>query len=162
MIIMIAAIGKNLELGKGNDLIWHLPDDMKFFRSTTSGNTIVMGRKTFESLGGLLPKRHHIVLTSNPDYTYEGVEVVNDLSPVVEAYAGKSDKDCYIIGGGQIYSKFLPCADRMFLTYVDDECPDAEVYFPNFNELDYDVTVVQEIENDGSKATIKQLDKRYE
>lgn len=159
MISMIAAVGKNFELGKGNDLIWHLPSDMKFFRSTTSGHTIIMGRKTFDSLGGLLPKRHHVVLTGNTEWAYEGVEVMHSLADVLKKYAN-TDEECFVIGGGEIYKLFLPYADKLYLTYVSDTCSDAEVFFPTFDASDYTVTDLQSFFEDGIHATIKEFTKR--
>lgn len=160
MISMIAAVGKNFELGKGNDLIWHLPTDMKFFRSTTSGHTVIMGRKTFDSLGGMLPKRRHVVLTSKSDWTYDGVEVMHTVDDVVEKYGG-TDEECFVIGGGEIYSLFLPYAQKMYLTFIEAEAFDAEVYFPNFDLTKYSVTDLQAFTEDGINATIKEF-VRYE
>lgn len=158
MITMIAAVGKNREIGKGNDLIWNLKDDKKFFRSTTSGHTIIMGRKTFESLNGLLPNRHHVVLTTNKEYAPDGVEVVHSVDEVLEKY-GKGDEECFIIGGGEIYKLFLPYAQKMYLTEIDDECVDAEVFFPEFDKNSYDVKTVAEIECGGISAVIKEYRK---
>ncbi len=153
MISMIAAVGKNYELGKGNDLIWHLKDDMKFFRSTTAGHTIIMGRKTFESLGGLLPKRHHVILTANKDFYFEGTEVHHTVESILEKYKN-ADEECFIIGGGEIYKLFLPYADKLYLTHIDAECPDAEVYFPAVKEENYTKTVLSTIEENGITAEI--------
>lgn len=158
MITMIAAVGENRELGKGNDLIWNLKDDKKFFRATTSGHTIIMGRKTFESLSGLLPNRHHVVLTTNKAYAHEDVEVVHSVDEVLEKY-GKCEKECFIIGGGEIYKLFLPYADKMYLTEIQDECHDAEVFFPEFDKNSYDVRTISEIECCGIHAVIKEYRK---
>ena len=153
MISMIAAIGKNRELGKGNDLIWHLKDDMKFFRCTTSGHTIIMGRKTFDSLGGLLPKRHHVILTTNESFACEGTEVHHTVESILEKYKN-TDEECFVIGGGEIYKLFLSHADKMYLTHINAECEDAEVYFPAFDEANYEKKVLQTIEEDGITAEI--------
>ncbi len=153
MISMIASVGENLELGKGNDLIFHIPDDMKFFRSTTSGKTIIMGRKTFESLGGVLPKRHHVVLTTSKDFEYEGVEVLNDIKDVLDKYKNTEDEN-FIIGGGEIYKSFLPYAEKMYLTEVNAACPDAEVFYPEFEKEDWNRNVIKEIEHEGLTAEI--------
>ncbi len=155
MISLIAAVGKKLELGKGGDLIWHLKEDMKFFRGTTSGHTVIMGRKTFESLGGLLPKRHHVILTGNKDYSYEGTEIHHSAETILEEYKN-TEEECFVIGGGEIYKLFLPYADKMYLTHIDAECEDAEVFFPSFNEEDFSVSVISEIEQDETKAVIKE------
>ncbi|MCM1115142.1 MAG: dihydrofolate reductase [Clostridium sp.] len=133
-ISIIAAVGKNLELGKGNDLIWHFKDDMKFFKETTMGNTVIMGRKTFESLPKALPGRQNIVITNNKAYSAEGAVVVNSIDEALE----KAEKDnVFIIGGGKIYSEFLRLADKLYLTEIDAECKDADTYFPSFNKADY-------------------------
>lgn len=158
MISLIAAVGKNLELGKGGDLIWHLKDDMKFFRTTTSGHTVIMGRKTFESLGGLLPNRHHVILTSNPDYSHEKTEIHHSVSSVLEKYQS-TDEECFVIGGGEIYALFLPYADKLYLTHIDAECQDAEVFFPAFDSEKYSVLELQKIEQDGITAVIKEYTK---
>lgn len=159
MISMIAAVGQNLEIGKGNDLIFHLAEDMKFFRSTTSGHTIIMGRKTFESLGGVLPKRHHVVLTNSKNFEYEGVEVVHNLEDVLKKYKNTEDEN-FIIGGGAIYKAFLPYADKMYLTEVNAACEDAEVFFPEFDKSEWDRTVIKEIEHEGLTATIAQYTRK--
>lgn len=153
MISIIAAVGKNLELGKGGDLIWHLKDDMKFFRTTTSGHTIIMGRKTFESLGGLLPKRHHVILTTSREYSVEGTEIHHSIDSVLEKYKN-CEEECFVIGGGEIYKLFLPYADKLYLTHIDADCSDAEVYFPSFNEGNYSKKVISSIEEDGITAEI--------
>ena len=117
-LTMIAAIGKNNELGKDNKLLWHLPQDMKFFREQTKGHTIIMGRKTFESLPGLLPHRHHIVISrSHPDLPKE-VEIFDSPDAFVEAYQD-TEEEIFVIGGAMIYKEFLPCAYRLLLTEID-------------------------------------------
>lgn len=153
MISIIAAVGKNNELGKGNDLIWHLPDDMKFFRSTTKGHTVIMGRKTFLSLPGLLPGRHHVVLTKSKDFSHDGVEVTDNPKYIVEKY-GSTDEENFVIGGGEVYKLFLPYAKKIYLTHIDDECSQAEVFFPEFDKGDYKATVLSEFENNGINAKI--------
>lgn len=159
MISMIAAVGKNLELGKGNDLIWHLKDDMRFFRTTTSGHTVIMGRKTFDSLGGLLPKRHHVILTGNKEFTFEGAEIHHCIESVLEKYENCED-ECFVIGGGEIYKLFLPYAAKLYLTRIDAACPDAEVYFPAFDPQGYSVRALQTLEEDGVHAEILEYTKK--
>lgn len=159
MISLIAAVGKNLELGKSGDLIWHLKEDMKFFRTTTSGHTIIMGRKTFDSLGGLLPKRHHVILTANKDYSYDGTEIHHSIDTILEKYKN-TNEECFVIGGGEIYKLFLPYADIMYLTHIDASCSDAEVYFPSFDENDYNISILQNIEENGTSAVIKEYVKK--
>ena len=130
-ICMIAAVGKNLELGKDNNLIWHFKDDMAFFKETTTGSSIIMGRKTFESLPKVLPRRKNIIITKKEDYKAEGATVVHSIS---EALNEVESDTAFIIGGGDIYRQFLPKAEKLYLTEIEAECPDADAYFPeNFN-----------------------------
>ena len=111
---IIAAIGKNNELGKDNNLIWHLPNDLKFFKETTTGKTIIMGRRTFESLPRMLPNRHHIVLSSSEDFPEE-VTVYKTLEELLEDLKDK-DEEMFIIGGASIYKTFIDYCDKMYLT----------------------------------------------
>lgn len=135
-ISIIAAIGKNNELGKNNDLIWRFKEDMKFFRETTTGNTVLMGRKTFESLPHALPNRRNVVVTKDENYIAEGAEV---LYSVEEALKSTENDNVFVIGGAMIYNELLPFCDKLYLTEIDDECPDADVYFPKFNKSEYSV-----------------------
>lgn len=146
-LTMIAAIGKNNELGKDNKLLWHLPQDMKFFREQTKGHTIVMGRKTFESLPGLLPHRHHIVISrSHPDLPKE-VEVFDSPDAFIEAYQD-TEEEIFVIGGAMIYKEFLPCAYRLLLTEIDQDY-DADAFFPKFDQEDYTKTILTDITEEG-------------
>ncbi len=138
-IEMIAAVGKNLELGKNNELIWHFKEDMQFFKKTTTGSTVIMGRKTFESLPKTLPNRRNIVISSNSDYRAEGAEVVGSIEKAIQL-AGE-DK-CFIIGGESIYKTFLPYADSIYLTEIEAVCPDADAYFPEFDKSEYSKEVL--------------------
>lgn len=145
MISLIAAVGKNLELGKDNTLLWSLPGDMKFFRSTTAGHTVVMGRLTFESIGRPLPKRRNIVISRNSEYKPEGVEVYASLEEALSA----CDNDCFIIGGAMIYSLALPLADELILTEIEKEYSDADVYFPKFDKELYIKEILAENADEG-------------
>lgn len=147
-ISMIAAIGKNNELGKGNDLIWHFREDMKFFKETTTGNTVIMGRKTFESLPHALPNRRNIVITGNKDYVAEGAETADSVEAAIEL--SKNDK-VFIIGGGRIYGEFLPFAKKLYLTEIDAECDNADVYFPQFDKNDYTAEQLTDFNVDGTR-----------
>lgn len=145
-VSIIAAIGRNRELGRGNDLIWHFREDMKFFKETTMGSTVIMGRKTFESLPKALPNRRNIVISRNKDFSAEGAEVVTSVKKALEA--AKND-EVFIIGGGRIYEQFLPYADRLYLTEIDSECDDAEVYFPEFDKSLYTREKLTDFEANG-------------
>lgn len=145
-ISMIAAIGRNNELGKGNDLIWHFKEDMRFFKDVTTGNTVVMGRKTFESLPHSLPNRRNIVITTDRSYIAEGAEVVDSVDAALKT---ASDDDVFVIGGGKIYAQFLALADKLYITEIDAVCPDAEVFFPHFNRDDYRAKQLASYDVDG-------------
>jgi dihydrofolate reductase len=132
MITMIAAAGENNELGKDNDLLWHLPDDFKRFKKLTTGHYIIMGRKTFESFPKPLPNRTHLVITRNKNYKKEGAVVVHDMEEALKI--SKEDKQPYIIGGGEIYKLGLPFAHKIELTRVHGTFGDADTYFPEFSE----------------------------
>ena len=143
---MIAAIGKNGELGKNNDLIWHFREDMQFFKRTTIESTVIMGRKTFESLPKALPKRRNVVVSKTPDFKAEGAEIVKSVEEALEKT--KEDK-VFIIGGASIYKAFLPFCDEIYLTEIEAECPDADTYFPKFNKSDYSREVQETSQENG-------------
>jgi dihydrofolate reductase len=133
MISLIVAIADNRAIGKNNDLLWHLPDDLKHFKRTTSGHPIIMGRKTFESFGARpLPKRTNVVITRGNAYTSAGnLVVVRSLDEALEQV--KEDDEIFIIGGGEIYKQAMPLIDRMYLTVVHHQF-EADTYFPAFDE----------------------------
>jgi len=128
MISIISAIGKNNEIGKKNGLLWSLPLDMKHFREMTSGHPIIMGQKTFESIGRPLPNRRNIVITLDKNYSPDGVEIVHSPEEL-DALLDKNTEN-FIIGGGMIYKLFIEKADKLYITHVDAEFPDADTYFP--------------------------------
>lgn len=142
-ISMIAAVGRNLELGKANDLIWHFKEDMRFFKQTTIGNTVIMGRKTFESLPKPLADRQNIVITNNKNYTAEGADVVFSLDDALEKC---KNENVFIIGGGKIYGEFLPRASKLYLTEINDTCADADTYFPSFDKALYNREIIASYE----------------
>jgi dihydrofolate reductase len=129
MISLIAAIGKNNELGKGNTLLWHMPADMKHFKDTTALHTVVMGRKTFESIGKPLPNRRNIVITRDADYKMPGVEVAHSLSGALDLIKDK-DEEVFVIGGADIYKQTMPIADKLYITHIDASDSKADIFFP--------------------------------
>lgn len=135
-ITLIAAIGKNRELGYNNDLIWTIPEDLKFFRDNTIGKQIVMGMNTLNSLPKLLPDRKHIVLTRREVELNPKILVFHSIDELL-CYADSLDKEVMVIGGAQIYSQMIEYADKMLLTEIDDEAL-ADVYFPEFSIEDWD------------------------
>lgn len=143
----IAAIGKNRELGKDNQLIWHFPQDLKFFKEQTKGHTIVMGRKTFESLPGMLPKRHHIVISKSGAKFPEEVEVFSSIDAFVDAYQTKQE-EIFVIGGATIYKQMLNLCHRLILTEIDQSY-DADVFFPEFDKTLYHKKILNDITENG-------------
>ncbi|MBI4452035.1 dihydrofolate reductase [Candidatus Woesearchaeota archaeon] len=129
-VSLIAALGKNGAIGNENKLIWRIPADMKRFKELTTGKSVVMGRKTFESIGRPLPNRKNIVITSDRNYKAEGCTVVHSLDDALRA-AG--DGEVMIIGGAQIYAEFLPKADKMYLTMIEKEF-EGDAYFPEYSK----------------------------
>lgn len=158
MITIIASVGQNLELGYKNDLIWRVKGDLAHFRRTTSGHTVVMGQNTFESLPSALPNRRNIVITLDPNYSGEGIEIVHSIEEALSLL--DHNEESFIIGGGSIYRAFLPFADRLCLTEVDDSFPDADTYFPSFDKEKYTKTVLFPLEGAEPAATVVQYDRR--
>ncbi len=141
MFSIIAAVGKNNELGKKGGLVFHIKEDMKFFKETTTGHTVVMGFKTWESLPKKLPNRKNIVITFEE---FEGPdECVTDLEKFIKENES-TDEEIFIIGGGSIYAQFLKHAKKLYLTEVDGEDKDADVFFPTFDKTLYDKKVLRE------------------
>jgi len=129
-ITLIAAIGKNRELGKNNDLIWNIPGDLKFFRKNTLGKPIVMGMNTLNSFPGLLPDRKHIVLTHRNIELGKEIIIVHSIDELLQ-YIDLLNEEVMIIGGATLYSQMIGYANKMLLTEIDDS-KDCDVYFPEF------------------------------
>lgn len=121
-------MSKNRVIGDSNTLIWHLPEDLKRFKQLTTGNAIVMGRKTYESIGRPLPNRRNIIITRDKDYSIEGCEVVNSLE---EAFL-ITGSDCFVIGGGEIYKQSLSYSEKIYLTLIDKDF-EGDTEFPEIN-----------------------------
>jgi dihydrofolate reductase len=130
-VSLIAALDRNLAIGKGNALPWHLPDDLKRFKTLTLGKPILMGRKTAQSLGRALPKRRNLVLTRSGHAPFDGMHAVASLDEAMDIAARDCDALC-VIGGGEIYALALPMATRMHLTHVNTVVDGADAFFPAF------------------------------
>ena len=132
MLSIIVAKAKNNIIGKDNNLIWHLPEDLKRFKALTTGHTIIMGRRTFESLGRVLPNRKHVVFSQNPDFKVddENVEVVHSLLQIQEYI--ESDEEAFVIGGAMIYGLLMPYVTKMYITQINQEF-EGDTFFPKFN-----------------------------
>ena len=139
MISLLFAASRNNVIGYQNGMPWHLPQDLKFFKEKTTGNTIIMGRKTLESMNGPLPKRRNVVLTRNKDFALDGVEIIHDLSDVEHWNTAHPEEEYFIIGGGEIYEQALPVADRMYITRIDEEFP-GDTFAPDFDEAAWELT----------------------
>jgi len=147
-ISVAVAIGENFAIGKNNQLLWHMPADLKFFKQTTSGHTVIMGRKTFDSVGKPLPNRRNIVITRDTTLKIEGVEVVNGLDEAL-AITQNEEKPVFIIGGAEIYRQALPKTDTLYLTTIHHTF-DADTFFPEINRNEWDV-----VSSDSHKADEK-------
>lgn len=133
-ISIICAIGKNLAIGKNNKLLWNIPEDMKHFRDITRGHAIIMGRKTYESIGRPLPDRLNIILTHHPFKVTEGVLFASSLEEALKMASEEETEEIFIIGGGQIYKEAMPLVNKLYLTIVDDS-PEADTYFPDYSDF---------------------------
>lgn len=138
MISIIAAISENNVIGRENKLIWHLPEDLKRFKELTTGHTVIMGRKTFESLGKLLPNRKHIILTRDTTYQVpdENVQVINDINEL-EKYI-KEDEEHFVIGGAIIYRQLMDKANKMYITKIHQKF-EGDAYFPLIQEEQWEL-----------------------
>ena len=132
---IIACVGKNLELGVGGDLVWHIPKDMKFFKAQTMGHKVVMGRKTYEGLPASgLPGREMMVITRNAALKLPHASIISNFDDFVKF--GAVSEEIFVIGGSSVYAQFLPYCSRMLLTEVDASAT-ADVYFPEFERNDF-------------------------
>lgn len=135
---LVAALSRNQVIGRNNALPWHLPADLKRFKAITLGKPIIMGRKTFDSIGRPLPGRQNIVISRNPHFYAEGITLVQSLDAALEA-AGDAP-EVMVIGGANIYYQFLPRADRLYLTVVHTQINDGDAFFPAYNRREWRLT----------------------
>jgi len=135
-VILIAAVGQNGEMGHNNELLWHLPGDLPRFKQMTMGSPIIMGRKTFDSIGRPLPGRLNIVLTENTDWQTNDISVASSLNDALQLAEAEGTDKVFVIGGGQIYKLFLAYASSLEITEVYDS-PQADTFFPNFSSAEF-------------------------
>lgn len=133
---LIVAVAKNHVIGVNNTLPWHLPEDLKRFRALTTGHHIIMGRKTYDSLGRLLPGRTTVIVTRNQNYKVEGAIVVNSLEAAIEASNG--DNETFLIGGAELYKDGLKLANKLYITEIDADY-DGDAFFPDFEDVEWQV-----------------------
>ncbi len=141
----IVAMDPDRVIGRDGTLPWHLPGDLAFFKRTTTGHAIVMGRKTYDSIGRPLPNRRNIVLTRNPDWSAPGIEVIRDPTQL-DSLGLPADESVFIIGGAQVYEIFLPLLDELLVTHVRTRHP-GDTRFPEFEHLFPTFTVLEEHED---------------
>lgn len=147
MISMICSVGKNRELGKNNGLVWHIPRDMKFFKDTTMGHVVVMGKKTYESLPGNLLGRKMVVLSTN-NIDNDNIEIVNSIDEILDRYLD-IEGEVFIIGGASLYSQFLKYANRLYLTEINDSNDEADTFFPEFDKNEWNRILIDRGEHKG-------------
>lgn len=157
-IILIASVGSDLAIGRGGDLAFHISADLKRFKSLTTGHTVIMGRKTFDSLPkGALPRRRNIVISRNaalaPELEAKGAEYAPSLEAALDMAREAGESEAFIIGGAQIYAQAIPLADRLELTHIDALTPDADAHFPAIPaDFRLDATAGQEATADPNAA----------
>lgn len=148
-VAAIAAMSKNFAIGKDNQLLWHIPDDFRHFKETTMGKPVIMGRKTYESLGKPLPGRTNIVITSKPEQIEGDVVVTGNLEEALakgkEVAAQSGVDEIFIIGGGQIYEAALPQTERIYLTVID-QIYEGDTFFPRIDPAEWNERIIQSAE----------------
>lgn len=147
----MAAKAQNNVIGKDNDLIWHLPNDLKFFKRTTKGHTLIMGRKTFESLGNPLPHRDSWIVTRNNDYSSDGITTYQSIESAMEAGEQKGLETIFILGGGEIYRQSMSIADKLIITEVHENF-EGDTVFPEI-----DPNIWEEVSREEHKADEKNI-----
>ena len=150
-ISLVVAASENNAIGKNNQLIWHLPNDLKFFKNTTWGFPVIMGRKSFESVNKPLPGRTNIVITTNPDWKAETVIVVNNLKDAIQKAAETNSKQIFIIGGGEIYKQSMDIADSIYITRVHADL-EGDTFFPEIDKSKWKLISNQDFEADEKHA----------
>lgn len=132
-------MGKNQIIGSKNDMPWHLPNDLAHFQKVTTGHTIVMGRKTYESIGKPLPNRNNVVLTRQKGGFPKEVHIIHDINEVYKWDEQNPEEEIFIIGGGNIYKQALPFADRLYITKINHTF-EGDTYFPSFSNNEWEIT----------------------
>ncbi len=157
MLSIIVVIGKNREIGCDNKLLWDIPKDMERFTKITKGHPVLMGDKTFESIGKALPKRINIIISRDKNYQAKGCEICHSIEDAIKL-GNKIDKqEIFIIGGGSIYKQTIDIADKLYLTVVDDS-PKADTYFPDYSQFQ-NIAHEEEVEDNGLKFKFLELTK---
>lgn len=149
MISFLFAMGKNRVIGRDNQLPWHLPADLAYFKKKTMGHPIVMGRKTYESIGKPLPGRENVIVTRNSEYEAEGCTVVHSVDEACRMFP--DDEEIFVIGGAKLFDAFYPFADRMYVTYIN-ETFEGDTFFRAIDDSEWKRTSVEKgIKNDKNR-----------
>ena len=151
MISLVVAAAENNAIGKDNQLLWHLPNDLKFFKNTTWGMVVVMGRKTFEAVNKPLPGRINIVITRQADWTAEGVVTATDLDDALKKAAETNCKEIFVIGGGEIYKQSMAICHKIYITRVH-AILDGDTFFPEIDESNWTLASNEDFEADAKHA----------
>ena len=151
IISLIVAASENNAIGKNNQLLWSLPNDMKFFKNTTWGMPVIMGRKTFESLKKDLPGRFNIVITRQPDLNAKNIVIAKDLNDALEKSVETNCKETFVIGGGEIYKQFIKVADRIYMTRVHTTI-EGDTYFPEIDQSKWKLVSNEDFKKDDKHA----------
>lgn len=156
IISLIVAIAKNRAIGKDNKLLWYIPEDLKRFKKLTTGHAIIMGRKTFESIGKPLPNRTNVIITHDPVYRAEGCIVAHSIEEAIYKAKSFENNEIFIIGGGQIFEQALPLADKLYVTILEKEYHDADSFFPEYPNFKK-IVLQEESEYEGIKYRFLEL-----
>ena len=147
MISLIVAASENNAIGKGNAMLWHLPEDLKFFKNTTWGMPVIMGRKTFEAVGKPLPGRTNIIVTSNSSWQVEDTITTTSIEDAIKVANETNAKEIFITGGGEIYKQTLPIADKVYLTRVHTTI-DGDAFFPEMDINTWEIVFEKHVKAD--------------
>jgi dihydrofolate reductase len=157
-ISLIVAISKNRAIGKDNKLIWYIPEDLKRFRQITAGHVVIMGKKTFESIGKPLPNRTNIIITRDKEYRQPGCIIAYSVDEALYKARGLEKQEIFIIGGGQIFEQTIHLADKLYLTIIDQEVANSDTFFPQYPQFTK-ITHQEQKEHDGLKFIWLELEK---
>lgn len=146
-ISQVVAISRNRVIGKDNQLIWHLPADLKHYKNITMGHHMIMGRKTFESIGRLLPGRTSVIITRDKAYTFPGAVVVHSIDEALEAARKAGDSEACIVGGGEIFKQAMSITDKIYLTIIHHDF-DGDTFYPELDEKQWMLTKREDFEPD--------------
>ncbi|MBU7593196.1 dihydrofolate reductase [Metabacillus halosaccharovorans] len=141
MISLIVAMDKHRLIGRDNQLPWHLPQDLAYFKKVTMYHKIIMGRKTFESIGRPLPGRENIIVTRDSTYSQEGCTILHSIEEILEL-SSRSDEELFVIGGAEIFKEILPVSDRLYITEIDDVF-EGDTYFPDRKDTEWKKILVE-------------------